>query len=59
MDVVVDVVVDANVSTEAYDLPIFGGQMVIANLPVHVHVDVHVDVQDGEWAIRSEGRVSR
>ncbi len=33
--------------------------MVIVNLPVHVHVDVHVYVDDGERAIRSEERVSR
>ncbi len=33
--------------------------MVIVNLPVHLHVDVHVYVHDGERAIRSEERVSR
>ncbi len=33
--------------------------MVIVSLPVHVHVDVHVCVHEGERAIRSEERVSR
>ncbi len=62
---VVDLVVDMDVVvTEMFHRwrttrQIFGGQMVIVNLPVHVHVDVHVHVHDGVLAIRSETGVSR
>ncbi len=48
---VVDVVVDANVSSLACDLP--NGQMVIVSLPVHVQVDVHVHVH---WGVPSRTR---